>query len=213
MLEYHKINSIYMRDPATKHKSFIEDEWAQPEFEYLANAEWEWTEKVDGTNMRVEWCDGQVSFGGRTENAQIPVPLMDRMYELFPPVKMAHQFENLPDFGCVTLFGEGYGEKIQKGGGNYKSDGCDFVLFDVNINGIFLRRETIEEVALQMKIDIVPIVGRGTLRHAVHLARSGFPSEWGDFQAEGLVMRPSCEILTNQGKRIICKVKCRDFLR
>jgi len=37
--------------------------------------------------------------------------------------------------------------KIQKGGGNYIADGVDFVLFDVWINGIWLERENVEDIA------------------------------------------------------------------
>lgn len=55
MLEYHKIQSVYMRDPATKHRTFLIGEWAVPAFGYLANNLWQWTEKIDGTNVRVVW--------------------------------------------------------------------------------------------------------------------------------------------------------------
>ena len=34
---------------------------------------------------------------------------------------------------------------------------------------------------------------------------------WGDFQAEGYVARPSIELHTRGGDRIITKIKCKDF--
>lgn len=211
MLEYHKINSVYMRDPATKHKSFIEGAWAQPAFEYLTAAEWTWTEKIDGTNMRVEYLNGNVHFGGRTSAAQIPAFLVDKMLELFPAEKLANQFKDAKY--AVTLFGEGYGAKIQKGGGNYKPDGVDFILFDVAFGGMFAERHVVEQIASEMGLDVVPIVGRGTLPEAMEYTKAGFNSTFGDFQAEGLVMRPSVELLDKHGHRIITKVKCRDFTR
>ena len=80
MSEYHKIQSIFKRDMG-KSKALIEGEWSLPEFEFLANNEWEFTEKVDGTNVRVIWRDGAVTFGGRTDDAQMPVQLSQRLME------------------------------------------------------------------------------------------------------------------------------------
>ncbi len=53
MKEHHKIQTVYKRDPATKHKTLIADDFSLPEFEFLRNNEWIFTEKVDGTNVRV----------------------------------------------------------------------------------------------------------------------------------------------------------------
>ena len=53
MREYHKIQSLFLRDPATQHRTFLHGQWSMPEFEYLADLEWTFTEKVDGTNIRV----------------------------------------------------------------------------------------------------------------------------------------------------------------
>lgn len=214
MLEYHKINSVFMRDPADKHKSFLFGEWARPEFKLLANCEWEWTEKVDGTNVRVELFDGKVSFGGRTEAAQMPVSLVSRLTELFPAEKLIRKFERVKDdFLAITLFGEGYGAKIQKGGGNYKPDGVDFVLFDVAFGAQWASRPVVDGIADELGIWSVPVVGYGTLHEAIEMARGGFNSSWGwgDFLAEGLVMRPSVELRTSTGSRVITKVKCKDF--
>lgn len=37
MTEYPKIDSVFMRDPETRHKTFIMGAFARPEFEYLAD--------------------------------------------------------------------------------------------------------------------------------------------------------------------------------
>lgn len=50
MSEYHKINTLFKRD---EKNLIIEGDYSCPEFAYLAENEWTWTEKVDGTNIRV----------------------------------------------------------------------------------------------------------------------------------------------------------------
>src|SRR5580658_8726037 len=142
MKEYHKIQSVFMRDPATKMKTFLIGEWAEPEFGYLADNRWIFTEKVDGTNIRGMIApDGTITFGGKTDNASIPAFLVARLNERFlPQAGLLH--ETFPDGAC--LYGEGYGAKIQKGGGNYSAT-QDFVLFDVVIDGIWLKRESVAD--------------------------------------------------------------------
>ncbi len=210
MKEYHKIQTVFKRDPATNFKT-LTDEFACPEFEYLAGCEWVWTEKVDGTNIRVMYSPNatpKVTFGGKTDNAQIPAFLVTRLQELFS-AKLPLWEET---FDCpVCLYGEGYGAKIQKGGGNYISDGVDFVLFDVKISGWWLQRRDVEDIADKLGIPVVPIIGYGPLRQAVEQAKFGIKSSWGDFIAEGYVMRPATELASRDGKRIIAKIKHKDF--
>lgn len=208
MSEYHKIQSIFKRNMDSKNKELIEGQWTLPEFEYLAGNAWTFTEKVDGTNIRVMFKDGVITFGGRTDAAQIPAQLMARLNERFLPLaeKLGEVFED----GAV-LYGEGYGAKIQKVGGNYRAD-QDFVLFDVLVGRYWLQREDVHDVAQKFGIDVVPVIGEGTLHDAVALAKRGITSTWGDFQAEGIVARPKVELQTRGGKRIVTKIKCRDFL-
>jgi hypothetical protein len=114
-----------------------------------------------------------------------------------------------------VLYGEGYGARIQKGGGNYKPDGVDFVLFDVQVGDWWLRREDAEDVDANLGLRVVPIVGGGTLHQAAEWVgeRGGFTSQWGDFLAEGLVLRPTVELKTRSGQRIITKIKAKDFVK
>ena len=66
MTEYHKIQTVFLRDPATKMRTLLDGQWALPEFEYLARNPWYFTEKIDGINIRVVFDGESVSFGGRT---------------------------------------------------------------------------------------------------------------------------------------------------
>lgn len=203
--EYHKIQTVWDRDPENNFKTLLEGQWAKPEFGYLKNAEWVWTEKVDGTNIRVKWDGSEVRFGGRTDKAQIPTFLLDNLLALFPAEKLSEAFD------CeACLYGEGYGPKIQKGGGNYRQD-ASFVLFDVRIGDIWLERGNVEDIAHKLGVDIVPVLDVGALPAMIERVRNGFDSTWGDFRAEGIVARPRVELLDRLGHRVITKLKCKDF--
>jgi len=204
MKEYPKIESLYNRDERT-HK-FKVGEYRLPEFQYLAKNDWLFTEKVDGTNIRIGWDGEQIRINGRTDRAQILVFLLDRLVELFPAGKCQSIFD-----APVCLYGEGYGAKIQKGGGNYKSDGVDFVLFDVRIGEWWLKWEDVFDIATKLGIVIVPVIGEGPLSLAEKIVSGGFNSAWGNFPAEGLVCRPKIDLLQRNGQRILTKLKTKDF--
>lgn len=206
MKEYHKIQTVYKRN-LLGNKKLIEGEWSTPEFECLANAKWVFTEKVDGTNVRIIFDGNNITLGGRTDTAQLPVKLLNKLTEKSEVMleKMLSIFDS-----PVCLYGEGYGDKIQKIGGNYRAD-QDFVLFDVKIGGLWLERHNVEDIASKLELDVVPVIGEGTLYDAVKWARVGIKSQWGDFDAEGIVARPKAELLTRMGGRLITKIKSIDF--
>lgn len=207
MNEYHKIQTMFKRDMQNNGKTLLEGQWTLPEFEYLAHNQWVFTEKVDGTNIRILLKNGCVYFGGKTDNAQIPAPLVARLNATFLP--LAPQMQAIFQ-GDVCLYGEGYGAKIQKVGGNYRPD-QDFVLFDIRVGDWWLQRADVEDVAMRLGLDIVPVIGEGTLYDAIEAAKNGIVSRWGAFQAEGIVARPKTELCTRAGHRIITKIKTRDF--
>jgi hypothetical protein len=206
MKEYHKINTMFKRDMA-KQGQIVEGAWSLPEFEYLKDNKWVFTEKVDGTNIRIKWSEGVMSLGGKSDNAQIPAYLIDaiRVMDLIP--KFEQNFAGVD----VCLYGEGYGAKIQKGG-CYRPD-QSFVLFDVKVGDWWLERENVEDIAKKFGLEIVPIVGDGTLADAIALVREGLKSKWGDFTAEGIVARPAVELKTRNNGRVITKIKHVDFAK
>jgi len=206
---YHKIPGLYKREEQKPFR-LIEGVYREPELELLKDIEWVFTEKVDGTNIRIIWDGHKVYFGGRTENAQIPSHLVTKLNELFMGTRVEQVFEQV--FGEVpaTLFGEGYGAKIQKGGGNYSSS-QEFVLFDVKIGELYLKRKDVEDIAGKFSLDVVPIVHTGKLLEGVDMIKAGLKSQWGDFIAEGLVAKPVVELFTRRGDRIITKIKHEDF--
>lgn len=207
METYHKIQTLYKRNPDTKYKTVLEDHYAKPEFDFLQDNMWEFTEKVDGMNMRVILQEDKIRIAGKTDNAAIPGPLGEFMYTTFTEEKMLDMFPQ--NFAGICLYGEGYGGKIQKGG-KYRQD-QSFVLFDVKIGDFWLHREDIEKVAKELNIDVVPVVGYGTLDDMTTIVRDGMTSQWGSFEAEGLIAKPTVEMFNRFGERIITKLKTRDF--
>jgi len=210
MIEYHKIQTVYKRNPDTNFKTLLIGEWALPEFEYLALNKWVFTEKVDGTNIRIMWNHEEkiVTIGGKSERAQIPSFLANRIAGLNLVIPLSEYYQDT----SMCLYGEGYGGKIQKGGGTYGKD-QSFVLFDVKISEWWLQRKDSEEIAGKLGLQVVPIIGSGSLLYMVGLAQDGFKSQWGDFMAEGIVARPAVELKSRSGQRIITKIKCKDFQR
>jgi len=211
MNTYHKINTIFKRDMTQRNNPIIIGEWSEPEFQFLANNTWVFTEKVDGTNIRIMWDGSKITFNGKTDNAQMPAPLVQRLTDTFLPLTetFAEAF-GTNEGTSVCLYGEGYGAKIQKVGALYRPD-QDFVLFDVKVGEWWLNRPDVENIATKLGVQIVPIVGEGTLWDAIDLVKVGMKSLWGDFESEGIVARPKVELQTRGGRRIITKIKTVDY--
>lgn len=210
MRTYEKIETLFERN-TTGTKKLIEGQFRNPTVEMCRGLTWDWTEKIDGTNILVHWDGHSVTFGGRTESAQIPAPLVNRLNELFGGETNAQLFEQKFGENEVLLFGEGYGAKIQKGGGLYKPDGVDFILFDVMIGGLYLRRDAVEDIARCFGIEAVPIVLSGNIDEAVAYVKSQPKSTIGTAMMEGVVGRLPEELFDRRGNRLIVKVKVRDF--
>lgn len=204
---YPKISSPFKRatEGPSRNKLIIGD-WSRPEFEILADLDWTWTEKVDGTNVRVLWDGYRVHFGGRTDNAQMPTSLLTVLGNMFPEELLEQQFGANP----AVLYGEGYGAKIQKGGGNYRPD-QSFVLFDVKVGDWWLLPESVADVAESLKLDVAPLKETGSIWLAIERVESDLRSDWGDFPAEGLVGRPPLGITARDGDRLLLKIKRADF--
>jgi hypothetical protein len=208
MIEYNKIDTIFERDDKTK--KLIRGKFRDNAVEFCKDLTWQFTEKVDGTNIRIYWDGHKVQIAGRTDNAQIPGGLLKRLNELFAGEVNEEMFEQKFGGNEVYLFGEGYGEKIQTNG---YIDGNDFILFDVMINGKFLERENVEEIAQYFKINVVPIILEGKLEDGVNWVlnnRTSLIAKKGA-NIEGLVARLKVELQDRNGKRLITKIKYRDF--
>ena len=208
MKEYEKIETLYVRDDSTK--KLVEGKFRNETVEFLKDIDWEFTEKIDGTNIRICWDGHKVSYYGRTDKAQIPSQLMNRLIELFGGNINEEMFEQKFGETQVMLIGEGYGAKIQKGGGDYRQDN-DFILFDVRVNDNYLSRENVKDIANYFNIDVVPTIMIGKLQDGIDYVKSKPNSKIGTAKAEGLVARPLIELKDRCGKRVIVKIKVCDF--
>lgn len=213
MSTYHKINGIYKRWHADKTRigdplycpeklgQFDIGNFSTPEFEMLKDIEWEWTEKIDGTNIRIEWELGwaneegrkksliydskssKLEIKGRTEKSQIPKGLLEYLQKTFTVEKMQEAF---PDTSII-LYGEGVGKKIQGKMGeaysNYLNEDYGFILFDVKIGHWWLKRKDVEEVANKLNLPIAFVVGYGNIYKAIQCIREGLYSKFNDFSA------------------------------
>lgn len=205
--EYHKIHTLYKRDEKGR---IIPGDFSREEIAFLADKPWHWTEKVDGTNIRIGIdSTGMYRVGGRTDSAQIPVTLLEAIDALGLREKLRKHFD-----GPVVLYGEGHGAKIQKGGGNYRQD-QGFVLFDVLVGGWWLRYGDVCDVAQKLGIEVVPTWLVGTIAEAEAIigTEQGQRSCWGSFRAEGYVGTPIVPLFARDGSRIITKIKSKDYDR
>ena len=214
---YHKIPTLWKRDPENKYKTLIENEWALPVFTYLHKADWLWYEKIDGTNIRVTYYPAgapstklnYVGINGRTDRAQTPKFLLDVLEEMFPTNFFLEHFDtDMSGDSHITLYGEGFGKKIQSGG-NYGDP--SFCLFDIKIGDLWMEQTFVTELASNAGLQASPLLGIGSLELAIYKAELGFNSQWGDFLAEGLILRPLVELQDRFGRRVIGKIKTKDF--
>lgn len=207
-MEYVKIPNVYKRESFGKNR-LIEGEYSSNELEYLKDCMWEFTEKVDGTNVRVIWDGYRVEFKGRTDKAQLPKHLQQKLEEMFGGESKEELLEQIFGKKNVILFGEGYGEKIQKGGELYGP--VNFILFDVYVEGFWLGQGDVNEIAKAFNTGVVPFVIKGTLEQGVDFIKTHPTSLLRDAEMEGIVGRPAIQMFSRTGERIMVKIKCRDF--
>ena len=182
--EYHKIQGLYKRDDKG---NFILGNYSLDEFKYLEDDPWYWTEKVDGTNIRIgidpkvqpieetaSSTDGimhgsyteepEVRIGGHHNNSQLHATLVQHLQDTFVNADNFDRIQTtLTD--PVVLYGEGYGGKIQSGVSIYGyPESPAFILFDVwvqdhrnPLGGYWLDRTKVCEIADGLAIPVVPL--------------------------------------------------------
>lgn len=218
--EYQKINTLFMRD---ENNIIVPNQFICKEFEYLKDMKWEASEKIDGTNIRIELhfqvhdddtpIECHVAFKGRTDAANIPSHLLTKLHVIFDEIDWRKIFFNACSGDTIVLYGEGYGMKIQKGG-NYIKNDVGFILFDVKVGDWWLNRQACEDIATKLGVPIVPLIGYMTILEAIEYVKKGFKStiaENKDYDAEGLVLKTPCGLRFRNGERIITKIKTCDF--
>ena len=212
MYKYPKIETVFKRDMEGT-KKLIHGEYRDKTVEFLKDCPWEFTEKIDGTNIGIYWDGHKVNYQGRTEKAQIPKHLLEKLEELFGGDENEQIFEQMFGEKEVVLFGEGYGNKIQKSGNLYDPENANFILFDVYFpqSDLFLERENMVNIAAAFNINVVPIVLTGTIEDAIEYVRADRKSTIGEAEMEGVVGKLKIDVRDRKGERVIVKIKHNDF--
>jgi hypothetical protein len=215
---YHKIQNPFKLDPETRKRS-EECGWTSDEFRFLRRNDWRLSEKIDGTNVRVMWDDARITFNGKTDGAQMPGGLVQFLQGMFGTPQMLERFEETFGATPVTIYGEGFGGSIQKGGSTYSPTSV-FAAFDVLIGGFWLRHDDFTQLCESLGIPRVPVIRHSvssseiwTLDEAVDYVQHGFTSAYGPFPAEGVIAKPTTELRTRMGERVVVKIKTADFAR
>jgi hypothetical protein len=206
-------------------------------------------DEVDrGGRPLIDW---RVHYYGRTSAAQIPTFLLAYLqdavtfndmrglwrgrrdcascagYGHYPGVERCECFTPYP----ITLYGEGYGPRIQKGGGNYR-DTPGFRLFDVRVGDKWLNWTDVKGIAGRLNLKAVPeiftdqvadVCDIDTLASITMLVKGGFNSavaqddrpdvDWNKtwVQAEGVVARTEPYLFDWRRHPLRFKLKAGDF--
>ncbi len=130
----------------------------------------------------------------------------------------------------IVLYGEVYGARIQKGG-EYRKDGdISFRLFDVLVGETWLSWGSVVAIANALNIKTVPVLlvpdyaspasaalsGMPVVPDIIDFVREGFKSLVAEEEgtprlAEGIVARTDPYLFDGHGRRMVWKLKTRDF--
>jgi len=219
--KYIKINTLWKRnmEKGENKGKIIEGEYSRPEFKNIKL--WKVSEKIHGANTRIMYHidpvsgEGIVSFGGKTDDAQMPIKLFEYLQKTFTKEKIEKALmfkDELPQ--KATLYAEGYGPRIQKGGGRYRDD-VSVILFDAFIDGWWLDQDNVTDIAQKLGIDRVPDLGVMTEEEIIDLVKNKQPiskiAKDKTYVAEGIVARSYPLMLFRDGTPIMFKLKVVDF--
>lgn len=216
-MTYHHIDAPTILDEAYKAQTrkwklvvpAKDEDYRSPLLAYLAESPWVYSRKVDGENIRIQWDGEQALWNGKSNAFQCSVEFAEYMNNIF----LEEIFEE--KFGrdkVATLFGEKMGPKTQ--GNELGLDKDELILYDVNVNGIWLSGESVVEIATYFGIktvfDFMPsFLGKThTLQELIELCAKGEFKDW-----EGIVATPLVELRAQNGQRVVVKIKNRDYLR
>ena len=163
--------------------------------------------KVQYYDCHVENCDDE-----DPENYETLFARKDEKTSFNTHVFWGVKMEEVP----IYIYGEYYGEGIQKCGRAYIDKGNDFKVFDIRQQGWWTPKEVRDEMCAKLGLGTVPFIGIMSLRDIENLVRSGFTTKLDgaadtSLIEEGIVARPAIPLNNGRGNRIIVKVKYCDY--
>lgn len=131
------------------------------------------------------------------------VPTKEGQYEV--------SLEEIP----IYIYGEYYGNGVQKCGKSYSKDN-DFAVFDIKIGGWWMPIEKRNEVCKKLGLATVPNLGLMTLKEAEAIVKNGFTTKVKNAEdqsliEEGIVLRTTLNLKDDSGSRLIVKIKHCDY--
>lgn len=211
MKKYHKIDTLWVFD--IKKKRFDAGQFLSKEVELLRHNAWEFTEKVDGTNLRIYWDGYSLSYAGRMDESTFTPQQHDFIQTYLVNESVVAIIEQKFKDKQVYIFGELIGVGIGKEGEKYvKETGLpyDFRVFDIEIGGVMLERSNAYALATSLGYKAVPIVLLGSIQDGLDYVENNAQSTFSEANLEGLVGVPVGNFRDRLGQRIIIKIKKRD---
>ncbi len=214
VMTYQKIPTLYLTDKKTK---LCTCEYSNNLFGYLSTLEWVFTEKIDGTNLRIVWDGFNISFLGRTNDAIFEDDVLIYLNETYNNNGFKKLLEEKVGTKLTILFGELFGQKIGCYGNYYDSNELRVRFFDVSIDEKYLNYTNSRNFIESIGEEYVPEVFRGTLNNcksevlASHI--SSVSKNFSNLIIEGLVGQPIFQLYNEKKERIIVKLRVEDLLK
>jgi hypothetical protein len=158
---------------------------------------------VKGDNNKVQYCDITLA----EDNITFPVATQLKDKTIY-----GVQMEEVP----IYIYGEYFGEGIQKCGKRYITKGNNFVVFDIKQQGWWTPKDVRDSLCKELGLEQVPFIGVMTLADIEDMVRKGFATKFAaadpTLLEEGIVARPIIPLADGGNKRIIVKVKYCDYI-
>lgn len=210
---YPKIQTLWKRTKRVGKTGgvIIPGDYSMPE---LANVTfYEVTEKIDGQCITVVLTKDDIKIQGKSEKSEFNKAHEELLSYIREKITR-DLIDKIFDFGkasTVTLYGEGYGPKIQSGH-HYRED-QSFILFDVLRDNTWLDGDEVTNIAADLGIDRVPIIEKAQPVWWIEQFVESRPHSLISKTAmlEGVVCRSVPLMFTKRGDRIMFKLKCKDY--
>ena len=237
--KFPKIQSLFKRynDRADRERigEWIPGNYSTREFEALKSIPWKWTEKVDGTNIRVSFDnDHRILIGGKSDAAVIQPGLAQGICKslgaydgvFFDRERLSSFSESLTQ---IVIYGEGFGPGIQKAGVDYGEE-KQFIAYDIFIKttedphvGYWMPRDISHTILTAAEIPVVPNVFEYPTKLTTLLNMFAYMMDCVEADEdsseikhatkkfkEGYVGMPCVDLFNARGGRIIVKLTYED---
>lgn len=216
---YLKIDTLFDRDEKFR---VMEGFYRRPEFGVITL--WQASEKIDGTSVRIDYrlVDDalSVTYGGRTDKTRFHPEAEQALKDIVEDQSASELVRGKLaeyDVNSITLYGELVGPKVQ--GNVYRLERHEVVLFDVLVNDrTWLHQDDVGDYGNDLYLRTPYVYYLSTDEVVDFLTRpsccepvSALSPDGERVPIEGFVLRPQEELRDQRGRRLIAKLKRKDF--